>query len=468
MTFACHGVRRAIAPKSCKRLQCSLLLSRSVTHTRRMGSMQVSPTPRQPAAMHVADISAVSSFPSQSQIQKPAVSFLPKELQQSSEKLAILLPGLAASGAVMAAGGVVAESLGQALLTMQGVTGASPISAIPAAIILGALTRAGVAQSKLAEDAIRAVEPGAKLASGPVLKAGIVCIGAKLSALDLITVGLTGIPAIAASLTAGLMIIPKIAQRFELTEKMGRLISVGTSICGVTAISATAPVIKAEQRETAFAIANVVAFGTLGMLSYPYFAHSVFTHSEQVGLFLGLAVHDTSQVMGSALTYHNVYCDETALKVAAVTKLSRNLCLAGVVPAMALKSSGQTLSNLKLGDVKKLVPGFVISFIGMSALRTLGDATLGWSGFAFYLFDAMQWKEFVNLVGNTASPTLLGIAMAGLGLTLNPSALKGVGPSPFVVGFLGALVVGGTGLVAALALPHVISLEPACCGCNMN
>lgn len=367
----------------------------------------------------------------------------------------------------MGGGSVVAENLGQALLAAQGVAGASPISAIPVAIVLGALTRAGLApvlaqvsgNSKAAEDAIKRLEPGAKFASATVLRGGIICIGAKLSALDLVTVGLTGIPAIAAAMTAGLTIIPRLANYLDLPEKMGKLISVGTSICGVTAISATAPVIKAEQRETAFAVANVVGFGTLGMLTYPYLAHSVFTHSEQVGVFLGIAVHDTSQVMGSALTYHNVYCDETALKVAAVTKLSRNLCLAGVVPAMALKSSGQPMSSLKFDDVKKLVPGFVLGFVAFSALRTIGDATLGWSGSAFCLLNEMQWKELTGFIGNTAAPTLLGVAMAGLGLTMSPSALRGVGPRPFVAGFLGALVVGGTGLAAALALPHMVSLR---------
>merc|ERR1711907_344849 len=108
---------------------------------------------------------------------------------------------------------------------------------------------------------------------------------------------------------------------------MSSLIAAGTSICGVTAITALAPAIKAEQQEIGVAVANVVAFGTLGMLTYPYVAHALLESSEQVGLFLGLAIHDTSQVIGSALTYKMVYDDELALQVAAITKLSRNLCL---------------------------------------------------------------------------------------------------------------------------------------------
>lgn len=383
------------------------------------------------------------------------------------EKAQKFAPGMAASGAVMVGGYAVAEQLGQALLSLQGVTGQSPISAIPVAIVIGCLARNKllpmldkVAPSYANGNLAAKLEPGAKYASASVLRAGIICIGAKLSVLDLATVGLTGVPAVAAAIGAGMLVIPKIAGQLQLPEKMGKLISIGTSVCGVTAISATAPVIKAEQKEVAFAIANVVAFGTLGMLTYPYLAHSVFTHSEQVGLFLGLAVHDTSQVMGSALTYHNVYTDETALKVAAVTKLTRNLSLAAIVPLLAMGTSGQSAKDLSLKDVKKLVPGFVLGFIGMSAVRSMGDYTLGASGSAFGLLDKSQWLELTSLLGNQAAPVLLGVAMAGLGLSTSTSALNGVGPRPFVAGLLGALTVGGTGLVAALLLPHFVQLSP--------
>ena len=103
----------------------------------------------------------------------------------------------------------------------------------------------------------------------------------------------------------------------RLPHKMSKLIAAGTSICGVTAITAVSPAIKANQQETSFAIANVVLFGTLGMLSYPYLANEIFSTSQQIGMFLGLAVHDTSQAIGSALTYSTVYGDDEVLKFAA-------------------------------------------------------------------------------------------------------------------------------------------------------
>ena len=74
---------------------------------------------------------------------------------------------------------------------------------------------------------------------------------------------------------------------------------------GVTAITACAPAIKANQQEVSFAVANVVAFGTIGMLVYPYLAHSMLGSSQAIGTFLGLAIHDTSQVV-SCLSFRPV------------------------------------------------------------------------------------------------------------------------------------------------------------------
>jgi len=109
---------------------------------------------------------------------------------------------------------------------------------------------------------------------------------------------------------------------------MTALITAGTSICGVTAITAVAPAIGADQKSANFAIANVVAFGTLGMLCYPYLAHSlhvagVLPTSQQVGIALGLAVHDTSQVMGCAMTYATLFNDEAVVAAAAGARSPR-------------------------------------------------------------------------------------------------------------------------------------------------
>lgn len=141
-----------------------------------------------------------------------------------------------------------------------------------------------------------AVRPGVDFASTQLLRLGIVCVGFKLSLPDVLQSGLHGLPVVAATVGTGLLVIPRLSRLCSLPPRLGALLAAGTSICGVTAIVTLAPLIKATQREVAVATANVVAFGLGGMLLYPYVAQAICHSPEQVGVFLGTAVHDTSQV----------------------------------------------------------------------------------------------------------------------------------------------------------------------------
>mmetsp|Transcript_31243 Transcript_31243/g.50339 ORF Transcript_31243/g.50339 Transcript_31243/m.50339 type:complete len:136 (-) Transcript_31243:226-633(-) len=94
-----------------------------------------------------------------------------------------------------------------------------------------------------------------------------------------------------------------------------------------------------------FIFGNYICFTCYLPLRYPYLAHAMFGLSEQVGIFLGLSIHDTSQVMAAALTYREAFDDEVALKTAAVTKLTRNVFLATVIPALAWHSRTTTTAS---------------------------------------------------------------------------------------------------------------------------
>jgi uncharacterized membrane protein YadS len=111
------------------------------------------------------------------------------------------------------------------------------------------------------------------------------------------------------------------------------LIAVSTSICGITAIVAAAPVIRAREVEVSYAVACIALFGLIAMFTYPLLAHTLFsTRPQLAGIFLGTAVHDTSQVVGAALMYQNQYSAPGSLEAATVTKLVRNLLMAVVIP----------------------------------------------------------------------------------------------------------------------------------------
>ena len=368
------------------------------------------------------------------------------------------IPGVLAAFIVMLAGFWLADRLGQAILAAQGLTGSSPISGVPVAIVLGLLLRNTLPLPS-------ALNPGLKFATTTILRAGIVIVGIRLSVFDVLKLGIAGLPVVLAAIATGLVFVTWFNRKLGLPPRLGTLIAAGTSICGVTAIVSTAPAIDADEREVAYAVANVVAFGLFGMLTYPYLAHALLPTSETIGLFLGTAVHDTSQVVGAALTYKQVYGDDIVLRVATVTKLTRNIFLAAVIPIltwMHIKASArgaQGAQGARSATFASLVPGFVIGFLLMAVVRSIGDWTLTSNGAAFGVWTAAQWASITKQLGDYwASQIFLGTAMAAVGLNTNFAVFKGVGLKPFAVGMAGAIVVGAVGVTMALIFGRFVHL----------
>ena len=368
------------------------------------------------------------------------------------------LPGVAAAAAVMVVGFWLADQIGRAILSAQGLTGSSPVSGVPVAIVLGLLLR-----NTLPLPAV--LTPGLRFATSTVLRLGIVLVGIRLSVFDVLKLGLAGLPVVLSAIVTGLFFVTWFNRKLGLPPRLGTLIAAGTSICGVTAIVSTAPAIEADEREVAYAVANVVAFGLFGMLAYPYLAHALLARSETIGLFLGTAVHDTSQVVGAALTYKQLYADDIVLRTATVTKLTRNIFLAVVIPFLTWRHVREGAVRVaeaaatRAPSWRQFVPGFVIGFLAMAVARSIGDAMLGAGGAAYGLFDAGQWSALTASIGDFwASRLLLGTAMAGVGLNTSFKVFQGVGLKPFAVGLAGSAAVGTVGLLAAVLFGRFVTL----------
>lgn len=356
----------------------------------------------------------------------------------------------------MLAGFSLADLIGQALLAARGLKGASPVSGVPVAIVLGLLLR-----NLLPLPA--ALGPGLKFCTATLLRLGIVLVGIKLSMVEMARLGAAGLPVVIAAISTGLVFVTWFNKRLGLPPRLGILIAAGTSICGVTAIVSTAPAIEADEREVAYAVANVVAFGLFGMLVYPYLAHALLPGSAAIGLFLGTAVHDTSQVVGAALTYRQIYADEAVLRVATVTKLTRNLFLAVVIPILTWlhrrDGSGGSGAQKPATNWRSLVPSFVLGFVAMAAVRSAGDTMLGTGQLAYGVWDSAGWSTLTSVLGDRiGAQWLLGTAMAAVGLNTSFTVFRGVGLKPFAVGMAGALVVGAVGFVMAALLGRFVTL----------
>src|SRR5205823_10509226 len=167
--------------------------------------------------------------------------------------------------------------------------------------------------------------------------AGIVLLGLRLSLGAVGLYGLAALPVIVACIATAVVVVTWLGRALGLPRRLGALIAVGTSICGVSAIVATAAAIRAEDEEVSYAVACVTLFGLVALFCYPFFAHWAFAGDPQLaGVFLGTAIHDTAQVAGAGLIYQQQFDAPDALTAATVTKLVRNTCMAAVIPLMAV------------------------------------------------------------------------------------------------------------------------------------
>jgi len=345
----------------------------------------------------------------------------------------IVLPGFALAFALAWAGYFLSELFGR---RMRFEPGKSPVSPVTIAVLLGLVLRNTVGVPKV-------YEAGLRFCLKTVLRLGIVVLGLTLSMKAIGRDVLASLPIIICCIGTALILVTLINRALGLSRRLGTLIAVGTSICGVTAIVATAPIIEAEEDETAYAVACITIFGLLALMIYPFLAHGLFATPVQAGTFLGTAIHDTSQVAGAGLAYAQQYKADAAMKTAITVKLVRNLSMSVIIPLMAIlyrRREVADASNRK-GMVQKwhqVVPLFVIAFVAMACIRSVGDSG---GGKAFGLLPQEQWK-LVDTSARFYAPWLLATALGAVGLGTGLARLRRLGLKPFSVGLAAALSVG--------------------------
>jgi uncharacterized integral membrane protein (TIGR00698 family) len=356
-----------------------------------------------------------------------------------------LLPGLLLAAAVVAAAAFGAEGIGRLVAS-----GKSPIAGPTLAILLGLLVvnTAGVAG---------AFRPGLDFCVRKVLRLGIVLVGIRLSFLDVAKAGGAAVPAVLVVILLAMAVSSWLAARLRVSARLGVLAAASTAICGVTATLAVAPAIDAEDREVAYTVANVTLYGILGMLLYPFAAHALFAgHPAAAGLFLGTSIHETAQVAGAALAYRSTFGDAAAMDAAIVTKLVRNTFLVAVVPVLAIVHARRTGGKGTKVALSKLFPVFVLGFLAMAVLRSIGDAGVrGAGGLALGLFDAPAWKSITDGVARAGTDGCLGAAMAALGLTTRFATLRELGVRPLLLGAGAATTVAAAALGLALLAARI-------------
>lgn len=315
-----------------------------------------------------------------------------------------------------------------------------PLSPVLYAVLIGMLWRNTLGVPAWTSD-------GLNWAMHRLLRTGIALVGLRLTLAGASAIALTALPVavgcLATALVAGLVI----SRLLAVPRRLGILLAIGTAVCGCTAVVAMSPVIRAKHAETAFAVTCVVLFGCVAMLLYPWLAGHFFGHSPvHAGVFLGTAIHDTSQVIGSALIYSQQANAPDALSAASVAKLLRNLSIVVLIPAAAwLMRKEEAREAQERSDDPRLqgaplraprssaVPFFVFAFILFVVIRTVGDGV--------FHPDSPMWHAAVN-AGQTASELFLVCGMTAVGLSVSFNDMWRIGWRPLAAGFLVATLVG--------------------------
>ena len=281
-----------------------------------------------------------------------------------------------------------------------------------------------------------------------ILKFGIICLGIQLKPFEFLEFGSIAIPLIIICIISVLIVIKLLIKKLKIPTRMAYLISIGSTVCGTTAIMATAPVIGAKKNEVSYAIANITLFGILSMLIYPYFANFYFDAEPlYAGLFMGTSIHETSQVAAAGLIYDQQFNSPETLNVATVTKLIRNTFLVIMIPLFAFLYNRNNAIK-KDYSILSIFPYFVLGFVGMIIFRNIGDQ--------FFLDNYYEtWSVTVQTI-KSSSKIFLTMAMAAIGLSTNLKDLKSMGYKPFVVGFIGMTTVGLVSLITINVVAYLI------------
>jgi uncharacterized integral membrane protein (TIGR00698 family) len=372
--------------------------------------------------------------------------------------ISVILPGILLCLVVMIVGIYLAELIGVMIVKFEILPegSSSPVSGIFVAIILGMIIRNTVNMHQI-------FRSGVAFAVKYALRAGIILLGLRLSLNEALRLGAWGIPLIIACISCGIIVTLYFTKKLNQSNRLGTLIACGTGICGVTAIMAISPVLKAKDNEISYAVANITIFGLIGMLFYPYLANTFFGDDPiKAGLFLGTAIHDTAQVTGSALIYNQMFDMEKAVDVAMVTKLTRNLFIIAVIPLIsflffknASVEDGKEVEK-KIPKWYKLIPLFVVGFLLLAFVRTIGDLNIENNGMAFGFLNPNSWENVYTYGSSFGTTYMLGLAMAGVGLSTDFSTFKGLGIKPFYVGLIAAVSVGIISLTLISLFGHLI------------
>lgn len=276
------------------------------------------------------------------------------------------------------------------------------------------------------------MKDGIKFTSKKILQWAVIILGFSLNLGTIAKVGIQSLPVIICTISTSLIVAFIIQKVLKMDKKVSTLIGVGSSICGGSAIAATAPVIDANDEEIAQSISVIFLFNVLAALIFPTLGHALGMGSEGFAVFAGTAVNDTSSVTAAASTAEGIYGCNLILSTAVTVKLTRTLAIIPITLVLALLRLKDAKKNnneeQNTFSFKKIFPWFILFFIGASIITTVmgilpeNNFTLMYSN---NFVSAMKWL----------AKFFIAMAMCAIGLNTNLIELIKKGGKPIAMGF---------------------------------
>jgi uncharacterized integral membrane protein (TIGR00698 family) len=239
-----------------------------------------------------------------------------------------------------------------------------------------------------------------------LLQISIVGLGFGLQLNEALQAGKTGFTLTVMSIVTVMVLGYFLGKFFKLEGKLSYLISVGTAICGGSAIAAASPIIKPSTKQISLALAIIFTLNSIALFVYPAIGHLLNLSQEQFGLWCAVGIHDTSSVVGAAGKYGN-----EALKIATTVKLARALW---IIPVSLI-----TMFIFKNKETKIKIPWFIGWFIVAIVLNTY--------------FPAFK---HISIAITGIAKSGLNLTLFFIGSTLSIETLKTIGIKPLAAAVL--------------------------------
>ena len=290
---------------------------------------------------------------------------------------------------------------------------------------------------------------GITFTSKKVLQYAVILLGFGLNLTTVGQVGSQSLPIIISTIATSLIVSFILMKLMKIPSKIATLIGVGSSICGGSAVAATAPVIDADDKEIAQAISVIFLFNVIAAIIFPTLGGVLGMSDTGFAIFAGTAVNDTSSVTAAASTWETLHDVTNVLDFAVIVKLTRTLAIIPITLALAFyrmhtaKKMGGSASKVSL---KKIFPMFILWFICASLITTLVNAFVT-GGALDVCTNIFGWLKDL-------SKFFIVMAMCAIGLNTDIVKLVKSGGKPIVLGFICWIMI----TLVCIAMQHVMGL----------